>query len=219
MFLIQKLSGKIGHEFASILKMDKDQEEVIAYGSFNLIQILWSIFLVIVFGVIFGVLAEALIFTFTVSLLRKYSGGVHASSPNRCASIGTIISVGLALIIKIMFKMLSIELVVIIGIICFTVSYYVVYKMAPVDSPQKPIVKFEKKQYLKKCSIRVLNFLLLVTSTLILIYIKYKVIILFNFIGCICIGALWQVFTLTSKGHEIIFKLDSVFNKIFYKIA
>lgn len=212
--MIQNLSNKIGCKFASTLKLDKDHEEIVAYGSFIFLQKLWSFFLVMVIGAIFGVFLESLVVFFTSSLLRKYSGGVHASSPNGCAIIGAIISVSLALIIKVIFKTINIELVVIIGIICFALSYYVVYKLAPVDSPEKPIVKFEKKQYLKKCSIGVLNFLLVVTSSMLLFYTTYKIIFLFNFIGCICIGVLWQVFTLTSKGHAIIFKLDSVFNKI-----
>ena len=214
MFKVENLSNKIGHKFASISKMDKDQEEVIAYGAFIFIQKLFSIFLVVVVGSIFGVMFESLVVFFTSVSLRKYSGGVHASTPNRCLSLGTIISVGLSLLIKVIFKILSIELIVILGIMCFIISYYIVYKLSPVDSPTKPITKVEKKQYLKKCSLKMLNFLLIITSVLILIYIKFRISIFYNFIGCLYIGALWQAFTLTSIGHRLIFKIDSVLNKI-----
>ncbi|GAA0182396.1 accessory gene regulator B family protein [Clostridium sediminicola] len=219
MFLIEKLSNGIGSKFASILKLDKDHEEIVTYGAFIFLQKLWAIFIVLVIGTIFGVLIEALFIFFTSSLLRKYSGGVHASSPNGCAIIGAIVTVILALIIKVLFRMISIEVAVILGIISFIISYYVIYKLAPVDSPEKPIVKFERKQYLKRCSIRILNILLVFTNVLLFIYFKYKIVILLNFIGCIWIGSLWQVFTLTSKGHKVIFIFDSIFNRIFNIIS
>lgn len=214
MFVIEKLSKIISSKIALKLKMDKDHEEIMAYGAFNLIQILWSIFLVIVFGIVFGVLEDALIIIFTISLLRKYSGGAHASSPNRCAIIGAIVSVGLALIVQRLFSQFSNITVIILGIVSLLFSYYTVYRLAPVDSLAKPIRKLEKKQYLKKCSIIILNLLLGLIMILVYLHVKYGKGILLNVIECIYLGVLWQAFTLTTMGHKILNKLNQVFEYI-----
>lgn len=84
MSLIEKIAANIGKETRCILDFNDDTEEVIIYGAINLIQTLVSFLLTIVTGFIFGVIYEALIFTITVSILKKYSGGAHASSPGRC---------------------------------------------------------------------------------------------------------------------------------------
>ncbi len=214
MFVIEKLSGIISSKIALNLKMDKDHEEIIAYGAFNLIQILWSIFLVATFGIVFGVLKEALIITFTISLLRKYSGGAHASSPGACAVIGAIVSVALALIIQqVFYKFRSLE-TIILAILSLMFSYYTVYRLAPVDSAAKPIRKLDKKQYLKKCSIITLNILVGLIMILVFLHVKYGRSILLNIIECIYLGVLWQAFTLTATGHKILSKVSQVFEYI-----
>ncbi|MBZ9609208.1 accessory gene regulator B family protein [Clostridium estertheticum] len=212
--MIENISKMISSKIALNLKMDKDHEEIIAYGAFNLIQILWCIILVIVFSSVFGVLEEALIITFTISLLRKYSGGAHASSPNRCAIIGTIVSVGFALIVQQVFSRFNSLAVIILGIISLMFSYYTVYRFAPVDSPAKPIKKIEKKQHLKKCSIIVLNILLGLIMILVFFHIKYRRSILLNIIECIYLAVLWQSFTLTTSGHTLFNKVNLVFEYI-----
>ena len=78
---MEKLSNNIANKVALELSLDDDNREVIAYGTFALIQMLFSIILVFLFGLLFHVAFEALIISFTGSILRKYSGGVHASSP------------------------------------------------------------------------------------------------------------------------------------------
>ncbi|OFI01557.1 accessory protein regulator protein B [Clostridium acetireducens DSM 10703] len=157
MYLIEKISNKIGIKIALLLKLDKDHEEIITYGAFNLFQILLSIFWIIVFGFIFGVLLESVIILFTISLLRKYSGGVHSNSPNRCIVIGTTVSIVLALMVKKILCYLDVKLIIILTAISFLYSYFTILKYAPVDSPAKPIKKIETKNKFKKTSILILN--------------------------------------------------------------
>lgn len=214
MFLIETMSKKIGYKIASTLNMDKDHEEIISYGAFSFLQILWSIFITIVFSIIFGIFKEALIIIFTISLLRKYSGGVHASSPNCCAIIGAIISVSIGLIVTQLFSMFNIEVIIIIGLISLIFSYYIIYKLAPVDSPAKPIVGNERKQHLKKCSINIVNIMFITIIILLLFYVKYSNFVLLNIIECIYLGLFWQSFTLTKVGHKILGKIDAVFKYI-----
>ncbi|MBF8984044.1 accessory gene regulator B family protein [Lutibacter sp. B2] len=206
MYLIEKLSNRIAGEIASTLKLDKDHEEVLAYGAFNLIETLLSIILVLLFGLLFDVLLEASIISFTSAILRKYSGGAHATSPNRCAVIGVIVSVGPALIIG---KINTYENMIFIScILIFVLAYYIIYKYAPVDTLNKPIKKEERKRRFKKQSIILLSVYLITIIIVAIAYFKTKNITLLNSIASIQLGVLWQSITLTFLGHMIIHKLD-----------
>lgn len=209
MFLVEKLSNSISSKISSHLKLNKDQEEIIAYGAFNLIQTTWCILLVLLFGAIFGVMVKAFIISFVISILRKYSGGVHASSPNRCALIGAVVSVGLALCISYLNHFINIQVGIIIGTIIFLVAYYIIYRYAPVDSPAKPIKKETTRKKLRKKSIFIINVLIIIIIIIILInYLVSGIQFMLPIIECIIVGVLWQVITLTPKGRLVLLRID-----------
>ncbi|MDB2124007.1 MULTISPECIES: accessory gene regulator ArgB-like protein [Clostridium] len=198
---VEKLCKRLSSFISKELDLEKDKEAVVNYGIFSLIQIFMSIGLVIVFGLIFGVLIEALIASFTGSLLRKSSGGVHADSPGKCTAIGTVMCVGIGLISK---KIdISISLMIIIEICIFIWSYIIIFKYAPIDSLAKPIKKEEKRMKLKKASIVILTiYLIIITLNTILFHLsgeeKYIVYSL-----CMCFSIIWQVFSLTKSAHYL----------------
>lgn len=198
---VEKLCKRLSSFISKELDLEKDKETVVNYGIFSLIQIFISIGLVIVFGLIFGVLIEALIASFTGSLLRKSSGGVHADSPGKCTAIGTVMCVGIGLISK---KIdISISLMILIEICIFIWSYIIIFKYAPIDSLAKPIKKEEKRMKLKKASIVILTiYLIIITLNTILFHLsgeeKYIVYSL-----CMCFSIIWQVFSLTKSAHYL----------------
>jgi accessory gene regulator B len=214
MYLIEKISNKIGNKIALNLNLDKDNEEIIIYGAFNLLQTLWAILCVVILGIIFKVLVQALIVAFTAAILRKYSGGAHASSPNKCAGIGAVIVVGFALVIDKVFMLFNIKIIVSLVMLGLVISYYIINKLAPVDSPAKPIVKLETKKRLKKQSILTLSSFIMIMLILGFIYFKYKINFFLSAIECIYIGAMWQTFTLTAKGHQLLHKIEDVLNML-----
>ncbi|MFQ9247686.1 MAG: accessory gene regulator ArgB-like protein [Clostridium paraputrificum] len=198
---VEKLCKRLSSFISKELDLEKDKEAVVNYGIFSLIQIFMSIGLVIVFGLIFGVLIEALIASFTGSLLRKSSGGVHADSPGKCTAIGTVMCVGIGLISK---KIdISISLMILIEICIFIWSYIIIFKYAAIDSLAKPIKKEEKRMKLKKASIVILTiYLIIITLNTILFHLsgeeKYIVYSL-----CMCFSIIWQVFSLTKSAHYL----------------
>jgi len=208
MFKIENICEKISGYIAQELNLDDDKKSVINYGIFAFIQMVICIALVIIFGFIFNVIIEALIISFTISILRKSSGGVHASSPERCAVIGTVSSVSMALISK--YINVSFSFAILVGIIIFICSYYIVYKLAPVDSIAKPIKSIEKRKRLKKSSITILSVYLTVVVINILCYLVMKNFSLLRYLLCIYMGLLWQIFSLTKSGHLILGKLDNL---------
>jgi len=207
MYLIEKISNSFAKKIANELEYDNDKQEVIAYGTFALLQIAFSVALVVIFGLIFGVVIEALILTFTISILRKYAGGVHASSPTICIVVGTVICIGFAALSKIaLFS--NFNIVLYITIITFILSYIILYKLAPIASKSKPLSD-AKKVRMKKGSIITLSIYMFIVAILFVLYFVLNIINLLNYIFCINIGILWQVFTLTKVGDKVLGSLDS----------
>jgi accessory gene regulator B len=211
---IEKVSNHFAEKISKELNLDKDKEEVIAYGTFTIIQMLVSIFLVVLFGWIFHVLFEALIISFIISILRKYSGGVHASLPSICNIIGTAVSVGFAIMLKYTYLAINLWMIIGLGLLIFTGAFLIIYKVAPVDSLAKPIKRAEKIKRMKKGSIFVVCAYLLIVIVLVLFYLLTLKKSLLVYALCVYIGAGWQVFTLTKAGHIVLTKLDTLLNQI-----
>src|SRR5659263_735788 len=95
---MEKLARKLASNIAIALNYGNEREQVIAYGLIAMIQIFVTVFLVLIIGIFTGVPIEALIICFSVSILRKYSGGAHAGSIEICISISVIYCVVFALI-------------------------------------------------------------------------------------------------------------------------
>lgn len=135
------------------MNVNEEQEQIIVYGAINLFQMLFAILWVIIAGLLFGVFYEALIFSISASILRKYSGGVHASSPSRCVIIGTFSAVLAGILINnIFYSINSINVAVISGAIIIF-AFITVFRNAPVDSIKKPIKNIETRKQFKRKSI------------------------------------------------------------------
>lgn len=208
---IQNTCETITHHIGKELNLEENQKAVIQYGLFAIIHTTLAIGLSIILGALFGVLMPTLIISIVAVILRKYSGGAHASNPEECAVIGTIVAVGGGVILN-QFKW-HIESVIIFGIIIFCLAFYWIYKLAPVDSKAKPIKKLEKRAMLKKKSYFVLTFYGVMVVAILAIYLLEPNEKLLVYTTCIYGGISWQVFTLTALGHQIIQKIDRLFNK------
>ncbi|MCQ2019730.1 accessory gene regulator ArgB-like protein [Clostridium butyricum] len=208
MIKIEQLCENISNYIAKELNLEQDRKSVVNYGIFAFIHMIICIVLIILFGIIFNVMIEALIISFTTSILRKSSGGVHASSPERCVVIGTISTIIMALISKNLN--LSCNLNILLGVFVFAFSYYIIYKLAPVDSISKPINNPNKISKLKKTSINITSIYLLISIINVVVYFFTENYIFLTYSMCIYMGLLWQVFSLTDTGHIILGKLNNL---------
>lgn len=214
MSFIEKKAIYIGKKAKLILNVDDDSEKIIVYGAINLFQIIWSIIWIMVVGFIFGAFYEAILFSTVISILRKYSGGAHASSPSRCIIIGTTICVGFGLLISRFLCDLNILNVTIFSLLAILISFIIVYKKSPVDSIKKPITNDDMKKRLRKYSIIVMSIFFLITVICLVLYRNHESKFYIEIIQCISIGALWQSVTLTNKGISILNKVDFVLKYI-----
>ncbi|GEA30812.1 accessory gene regulator ArgB-like protein [Clostridium diolis] len=208
MSLTEKIATKIGSNAKIFLNINEEQEQIIVYGAINLFQMLFAILWVIIAGLLFGVFYEALIFSISASILRKYSGGVHASSPSRCVIIGTF-SAALAgiLINNIFYSINSITVAVISGVIIIF-AFITVFRNAPVDSIKKPIKNIETRKQFKRKSIFVIFIFSFIMIILFMLNEKFSELYYIKLIESIGVGVLWQTITLTKNGINFLNKVD-----------
>ncbi|WP_270568026.1 accessory gene regulator ArgB-like protein [Clostridium beijerinckii] len=214
MSLTEKIATKIGNNAKLFLNVNEEQEQIIVYGAINLVQMLFAILWVIIAGLLFGVFYEALIFSISASILRKYSGGVHASSPSRCVIIGAF-SAALAgiLINNIFYTINSITVAVASGVIIIF-AFITVFRNAPVDSIKKPIKNIETRKQFKRKSIFVIFIFSFIIIILFMLNEKFSELYYIKLIESIGVGVLWQTITLTKNGINFLNKVDSALKYI-----
>lgn len=127
--------------------IDLDEKEIIHYGLSHMELNLYSLFVTLSVGVLFGKLFVALLLFLLLFPLRKNAGGFHAETRQRCFIISSLIVV-LAFFLFDIMKWSRNNL-------CFIIilSYIVIYYMAPVACLNKPLDISEEKVYRKRTRI------------------------------------------------------------------
>lgn len=213
--MIENISKSVAEKVSNELNYDNERKEVIQYGTYALIQTLISIISVLILGLIFNIALEALIFLFTASILRKYSGGAHSESSNVCTLLGIIISIGVGFLIKSSFFVnMDFEFIIFAGIVVFVFAYFIIFKYAPVDTPNKPIKTEKKKKRMKKGSLKILTIYLFIVLLNTILYYNSDVVFAKQVILSILFGIAWQCMTLTALGNILLKTIDSFTNKI-----
>lgn len=213
--MIENISKAVAEKVSNELNYDNERKEVIQYGTYALIQTLISIISVLILGLIFNIALEALIFLFTASILRKYSGGAHSESSNVCTLLGIIISICVGFLIKSSFFVnMDFEFIIFAGIVVFVFAYFIIFKYAPVDTPNKPIKTEKKKKRMKKGSLKILTIYLFIVLLNTILYYNSDVVFAKQVILSILFGIAWQCMTLTALGNILLKTIDSFTNKI-----
>ena len=213
--MIENISKVIAKKVSLELNYDLEKEEVIRYGTYAIIQTLISIISVFIIGLIFRSAKEALVFLFTASILRKYSGGAHSESSNICTFLGILISTLVGILIKSKFlNEISFEAILILLGVVFIFAYYIVLRFAPIDTPNKPIKTEKKKRRMKKGSLKILTVYLFIELLSAILYYNFKFYEAKPLMLSIIFGVAWQCLTLTQIGYILLKAIDSFINKL-----
>ncbi|SHI37797.1 accessory gene regulator B [Desulfofundulus thermosubterraneus DSM 16057] len=192
------------------LALTEEQEEIAAYSLLILFQTVISLLGVSLVAWLAGCLPAALATLFTSAFLRSFSGGAHCTSPARCTilSILTVPLFGtLATNLAPFFSRPLLALVILAG---GALAFAVVWQLAPVDSPAKPITSSRERQRFRWLSLAaVLSIVTFQLALLLLSSPNMAILIL-----AAEMGMLWQVFSLTRTGHRFVARLDKAFNFI-----
>ncbi|HHV51585.1 MAG TPA: accessory gene regulator B family protein [Clostridiales bacterium] len=160
---MEKIVKKLASAITEPLGYDSEQQAVVQYGLFAIIQIIIIGIIITVFGLVTNCLLECWISYLAVAILRKSTGGAHAKTSNECL----IISVAVISVIGIISHYLKlIPYGQVIGLalcpLLFIISCFIVYKKAPVDSEKKPIKSPKKIRRL-----RIISFITLIAYAII----------------------------------------------------
>ena len=215
---MEKLIYKISTIIGKNNNFDDEKINVISDGLTALSQTACIFILSLILGLVCDCFYESMVVFFCVGILRKYTAGVHSESLYSCLIISVIAIFSMAMISRYAFILIPTIIIsriisMIVCFILFSLLFFVVYKYAPVDTPNKPLKKPEKIKRLKKGSrlITILYF----TVAFIFIYFSFIQIRFFTTAVSIVMATGWQTMTLTKSGKKIINKLDDLmhFNK------
>lgn len=215
MELIERVSYNIALKIGSKTNKTNEEIEVINYGVFVIIHTIIALILTTLTGYIIRKPIQIIIITIISASLKRYSGGVHATSPNRCLIIGILISLISVYISEILFKYNNSINLIIISLISIFLSIIIFYKKAPVGNKNKPLKKVETRNIMRKklfFLLKIYYISILVFSIMILngsLTVKYV-----KYIYCIQLGVLLQAFSITNIGEVIVLKLDEILNNI-----
>ncbi|MGI6705932.1 MAG: accessory gene regulator ArgB-like protein [Clostridia bacterium] len=214
MTISEKLAQAISKTISDNMDFDQEKREVIAYGALALIHTFWSFLVIVIVGYFMNILLPITIITIVVAMLRKFSGGAHCTTPNRCTVGGAVIFTVLAYLVKIAAIYASSMLYHLYMLIGFAVSFVLVIQLSPVDSPNKPIRKEETKKRLRLRAVTYLVFCALLISFFVfansLWRFRYATVINLS----ITTGLLWQSFTLTNIGHRFTNVYDNLLSYV-----
>ena len=131
--------------------------EIHRYGINKLIGLIFSLLICLVFGRLFHVLGASVVYWFAFFMLRTYAGGFHFASPQICFWISILID-GFSL--GIVSTLSATEHRLFLGA-TLMISSLVIYTIAPVETPNKPLDEMEKRIYGKRARIVLLVIVLL----------------------------------------------------------
>lgn len=124
----------------------EEEAEVYGYGLELLIVTILKIIGFIIIAFTLDLVKETLIFTIYFSGLRIQAGGYHARTPFKCF-VSTIIIMfpGILLV-----RLIPIEKQLYYILISTTISIFLIYKYAPVESKNKPLTREEDRIYRRR---------------------------------------------------------------------
>lgn len=210
---MERLAEKISFKIAEEISCSEEKREVIEYGIFAILQTFLIGLVVLAPAYFLGIFPQTASFFISVSLLRKFSGGVHSSSVFSC----TVISIVSCLIFGHFSYLLSIILSdmiypVIFGLSVYLFSLPVIFLKVPVESPNKPISNPLFKKALKIKSIILLS-LYIIFGVLIVVLTDNNLTASGIFYGII-LAVIWQTFSLTYIGQKFLLKSDRIIYEI-----
>lgn len=211
--IMENLCNNIAFGLCQSKDKNCDEYEILRYGVFVFLHVCNAVILTIIFGLLTGTCFEICIISLMAALMKRNSGGVHCSSPNRCIITGIIISYMFVLIGKTLINV-KLDILYILSIIILIHSFLIIYIKCPVPSPNKPLKKETTRKRLRKNALYIYFICVILFIISILLNLLNTNYNLNSLVLYIILGMYMQVFALTTFGSEFILFIDKVLLKI-----
>lgn len=141
--MITNWGEKIARRLAASGTISPEDIDLYGYGFFLLLSSTLYLIVIAIFGSVFGVLLESIVFYFLFSILRGYAGGIHAKTEYGC-----MLSTILALLLSTMGirGMLQAEHLT-MAMMLLIVGCAVVFLFSPLDVPERPLSTDDWRYY------------------------------------------------------------------------
>lgn len=141
--MISNLSSRLTDRLISSGSIETQERELYEYGFYVLLSQLVYFVFTCVLGLLAGCFIESIIFHISFRFIRKFAGGYHASTQLRCTVISVILISACIGVIRLSktydFQTALLAVTLIAGV--------VVFALAPLDTPEKPLSDKERKHY------------------------------------------------------------------------
>lgn len=220
---MEQLAYKLGRYIGNSVNADEEKVAVISYGLIALIQVAVIFTVSLILGIIFDFWAEAMILFFSVGFLRRVIGGAHSARFDSCLVISILVITVLSVLSKYVIVRFTKFIFIIAGIaLIYFLASLLIYKLAPVAAPNKPIKSPQKITRLRKTACVTMVSFVIISILLIILSSSAKTQLpetkisdfLLSCCTALALSTLWQTVMLTHLGHTIIYTLDQVFDHI-----
>lgn len=149
-----KISTKLSAYLIEELNYPEEKRDVLSYSLDTLFLFIIGYIIIVFIGWIIGIPGAVICTLLSGDFLRKFSGGIHLSTPYRCLALTTVMYTSVS--------WLSVQAFLIWGkepfynyvlSILYIACFILVSKYAPVDNHAKPIVSLSFRKKLRTASI------------------------------------------------------------------
>lgn len=157
--MLNELGKRLTNTLINNNQIDESERCLYEYGFFIFLSNATYVIITLMFGSIFSILIESIVFYIAFSLIRRYAGGFHASSEMKCTLITTI-SIFLCLLCTKLCETNNIQIPI---LVLTSIATVLIFVLCPLDTPEKPLTKEEYK-YFRKISWLILLLIVLTIS-------------------------------------------------------
>ncbi|MCK8826866.1 accessory gene regulator B family protein [Natroniella acetigena] len=174
----------------------EEEQEIIAYGLTVVCTTIGSFLAIIFLSGLVGITPLAITAAVSASIVKLFSGGVHAANFRTCATISAIIFTTIGWFSYHADSLIIIENNLLLGLV-FLSGTYILYLYAPADVEEKPLDSVKKKSKAKIHSILIFSCLNLVFLILSLNQVAS------SYILAGLLGMLWTLFSTTPVAYKL----------------
>lgn len=203
------LSKKAAAHMRKNLNFSDEEEEVVVYGFEYFFHSFFTFAAICLAAWLLGCLQTALTALLVATLLRSFSGGAHNESPLNCALKCVVVytSIGKASIIYGSQIPVLVNIVFVLAVLL--ISLRIMWVLAPVDNPAKPITSESHRKHLRRLSLAAVVLISILQFAL--LKLNYSLFAQYSLAAGL--GMAWQAFTLTPGGHKAVSIFDDICNQ------
>ena len=147
--LYKKLSSVLTDKFVKSGIIEPQQRDVYCYGFEILLSYVAYILLFVVLAVFTGTIFYSLLFGVAFFTTRSIAGGYHAATYSVCHLLSLLNQVLFILLIVFLPQ----EHHPVASVVAILISSVLLLIFAPIDHPNKPFIKTERKRFRKMCCV------------------------------------------------------------------